>query len=388
LVLGSANIYTGSTTISSGALRALNNNSLGSSASGTSIGNDPTARLELTGDITLAEPLTVSCKGAVNGNVPAVVNVSGTNTLAGPITHTTGGSYWTYQAAGGKLVVTGAVTNSTTTNVRTVWLRGAAVGEWRSAIGDSAAALGTAIRKDDMGTWILAGTNSYSGGTIVSNGTVLVNGVVVGGTVTVAGGILGGTGLIKAAVLVNPGAALAPGPTPATLTISNALTLTANSRVLAEINAQTLTNNLVRGISSVVYAGTLSVSNVAGTLAGGQSFKLFSATSFSGAFNSLSPASPGPNLSWNFNPTNGTLKIVSLPPPQITSFSLGAGDSFTLSGTGPGGQSYRVLATTNLALPFGSWTLVNTGTFTGGMFSFTDSSTTNYLQRYYRVATP
>jgi hypothetical protein len=157
---------------------------------------------------------------------------------------------------------------------------------------------------------------------------------------------------------------------------------------LAEINAQTLTNNLVRGISSVVYAGTLSVSNVAGTLAGGQSFKLFSATSFSGAFNSLSPASPGPNLSWNFNPTNGTLKIVSLPPPQITSFSLGAGDSFTLSGTGPGGQSYRVLATTNLALPFGSWTLVNTGTFTGGMFSFTDSSTTNYLQRYYRVATP
>ena len=51
----------------------------------------------------------------------------------------------------GKLIVSGTVTNSTTSNVRAIWLRGAAEGEWRSPIADSAGGLGTAILKDDVG---------------------------------------------------------------------------------------------------------------------------------------------------------------------------------------------------------------------------------------------
>ena len=390
LVLGGPNTYDGPTTIIGGALRAANYSALGTASSPTSIGNDPTARLELIGGICLAEPLTVACKGSASGNVPAVLNVSGTNTLSGTLSLTTGGSFWTFEAAGGKLRVTGNPTNITTTNVRTIWLRGAAEGDWLSAIGDSAGALATGVRKDDVGAWALSGSNAYTGNTIVSNGTLRVNGVVRGGVVSVYAGALGGTGLILAPVTIYPGASLAPGQALGALTISNALTLSAGSAAVIEINAQSLTSDLVRGLSSVVYAGTLYVTNLAGTLSGGQSFQLFSAAGSSGNFSGIVPASPGTNLAWNFSPASGTLFVTStvITPPQFTHCALAGDGNLTLSGTGPAGSGYRIFAATNLVLPLGNWTAVSTGSFGGGVFTFTDLQATNYPRRYYRVVTP
>ena len=389
IVLGGSNLYSGTTTISSGALRAANNSALGASSGGTTIASAANARLELSGDITLAEPLTIQCKAAASGNVSAVVNVSGTNTLAGGISLTAGGSYWTFEAADGKLRVTGSPTNTTTTNVRTIWLRGAAGGDWLSAIGNSAAALSTAIRKDDSGTWILSGNNTYTGNTVVSNGTLLVNGRIAGGgAVLVYGGTLGGSGNILSPVTISPGAVLSPGLNLGVLTISNTLTLATDSTTLMEINAQMLTNDSVRGPTYVVYAGTLSVTNLTGTLAGGQSFQLFSAAGSTGNFSGISPASPGANLAWSFNPTNGTLAITSLLPPQFTGFALGASGSFTMSGTGPTDTVYRIFATTNLTQPFTNWTPVATGSFSGGVFNFTDPQWTNYPGRFYRLRSP
>ena len=387
LILAGANSYSGATTISYGPLRAANDNAPGASSGATTIGSDPTARLELTGGVTLAEPFTINCKGSANGNVPAVLNISGTNTLAGTLSLTTGGSFWTFEAAAGKLRVTGNTTNITTTNVRTVWLRGAAEGEWLSAIGDSAAALGTAIRKDDTGLWTLAGNNTYTGNTVVSNGTLRVNGTVRG-AVIVYGGTLGGTGVITAPVTIYPGATLAPGASIGDLTLSNNLTLAAGSTTAVELNAQSLTCDRVLGLSNLVYAGVLVVTNVAGALVGGQSFQLFSAASSSGNFSSLSPVSPGTNLAWNFNPTNGILSVLSLAPPQITSLSVGAGSSFNLSGTGPAAQPYRILAATNIALPLSNWTVATTGSFLAGLFNFTDAPISNQVQKFYRVVTP
>lgn len=389
LVLAGANDYTGATTVNDGALRVAHALGLGAVASGTAINNGTAARLELSGDVTVTEPLTLACKASAAGNVPAVVNVAGTNTLAGTINLTTGGSFWTFEPTGGKLFITGTTTNSTTTNVRTIWLRGTAEGEWRSAIANSAADLGTAVRKDDAGTWTLSGTNIYTGNTVVSNGTLLVNGTITGGAVTVVGGVLGGTGTITAPVTVAAGAKFVPGASIGTLSLSNTLTLSSGSATMVEINAETLAHDSVPGLTSVNFGGTLMVSNVAGTLAGGQSYPLFSAASSTNNFSSISPATPGPNLVWNFNPTNGTLSVIStvVTPPQFTNFTLGAGGSFTLSGTGPAGAAYRIFAATNLALPFSNWTAMITGTFGGGVFSFTDQ-TTNHPQRFYRAVTP
>lgn len=388
LVLGTANLYGGATTISSGALRAANSSALGLNANGTTVGNDPTARLELLGGLTVAEPLTVSCKGSVNGNVPAVVNVSDTNTLSGSISLTTGGSYWTFQAAGGRLRVTGKTTNTTTVNARTIWLRGAAEGDWLSEIGDSAAALSTGIRKDDSGTWTLSGTNPYTGDTVVSNGTLRVNGTVRGGAVKVYGGTLTGTGVVTAPVTIYSGATFAPGASPGTLTVSNDLTLSVGSATTVGLDAQSGMSDCVIGLSNVVYAGALSLTNLAGSLTGGQSFQLFRAASSSGTFDSISPATPGPGLAWSFNPTNGTLSVLSVEPPQIKDFAIGAEGSFNLAGSGPNGQGYRVLAATNVTLPLSNWTTLATGVFAGGVFHYSDTQSTNHSQRYYRVAMP
>lgn len=76
------------------------------------------------------------------------------------------------------------------------------------------------------------------------------------------------------------------------------------------------------------------------------------------------------------------------PPPQFSSFATGVGGSFTASGTGPVGESYRILATTNLALPPAAWQPVSTGIFVGGVFTFTDAQSSNHPSRFYRVASP
>jgi autotransporter-associated beta strand protein len=387
LVLAAPNSYGGETTINAGALRAAHDQALGSMAGATRINNPASARLELSGNISIGEPLTISCKSSAAGNVPAIVNVSGANTLTGPLSLTTGGSFWTFEVAGGELLVSGSVSNITTTNVRTIWLRGAGVGEWSSAIANSAAGLGTAVRKDDPGTWSLSGTNTYTGNTVVSNGVLLISGRVTGGTVTVAGGTLGGDGIINGPVTVYPGATLSPGASLGTLTISNALSLAASSATFVEINAQSGAGDLVRGLTTVAYGGSLVVSNLAGTLSAGQNFELFSANAASGNFSSITPA-PGPALDWNFNSGNGTLSVVALPPPQVTQFSVGPEGSFIFSGTGAEGQPYRILATTDLTLPPGEWTQVASGIFANGTFQFTDAQSTNHPQRFYQVVSP
>ena len=56
-----------------------------------------------------------------------------------------------------------------------------------------------------------------------------------------------------------------------------------------------------------------------------------------------------------------------------------------MTGTGELGQSCRVLASTNVSLPMSSWTEVGSGTFAGGVFSFTDTNAAKYPKRFYRV---
>ncbi len=86
-----------------------------------------------------------------------------------------------------------------------------------------------------------------------------------------------------------------------------------------------------------------------------------------------------------------TLTVTTNPivqPPQFISFVMNSGGSFNFSGTGPAGAGYRILATTNLLLPFANWSAIGTGVFSGGVFEFTDLQVTNQQQKFYRVATP
>jgi len=75
-------------------------------------------------------------------------------------------------------------------------------------------------------------------------------------------------------------------------------------------------------------------------------------------------------------------------PPQFTQFTVGSGGSFVLTDTGLDGQSYRILATTNLSLPVSNWPTLKTGSFSGGGLSFTDVQASNHVQQFYQVVTP
>ena len=220
-------------------------------------------------------------------------------------------------------------------------------------------------------------------------GILLVNGTLGGlGAVTVkTNAVLGGAGAIMGPVMVQAGGTLSPGPGLGTLSVSNTLTLVVGSTTLAEVNAQTMTHDLVQGITAATYGGSLVVSNLAGTLAAGQSFRLFAATSASGDFTSIAPSLAG-NLTWDFNPTNGTLSVVGPPPPQFTKISMPGNGNFTISGTGPNGLGYRILSATNIGLPLSNWTAIAAGVFDAGVFQLTNQQSTSRPSLFYRVVTP
>ena len=80
--------------------------------------------------------------------------------------------------------------------------------------------------------------------------------------------------------------------------------------------------------------------------------------------------------------------IVALSSPTIGNSQMSNGQ-FVLSGSnGPAGQQYRILGTTNLALPLASWTTLFTGVFANdGSYSYTNSSATNAAS-FFRLVSP
>jgi fibronectin-binding autotransporter adhesin len=367
-VLPGVNGYSGQTTIDAGALRISNAGALGS---GTNfISNDATASLQLTGGITLLNTLRVDSKpGAAAAGVANVLNLSGNNTLAGPIgLRQNGATGWIFESAAGHLLISGthtplATSETSQTTTRTLWLRGDATAEWRSGIVDSVDSIrNLRLLMTGPGTWTLSGANTYTGPTTISNGTLLVNGsLAASSAVTVEGGILGGSGLIGGPVTVNAAGTLAPGSSPATLTINNSLTL--NGTTIMEVSDYG--SDKVAGIGTLTLGGTLQVV-VNGTLKGWEVFKLFSATNYSGDFAyALPDISP---LSWDTTsvPVDGTLKVIggSAPPPTIEPVTVSGTNLVVSVLTAPVGH-YVLQSTTNLT-PTVVWRNESTNAGTGG----------------------
>jgi len=167
---------------------------------------------------------------------------------------------------------------------------------------------GTGTQSIEKGSYI--GLTTVNGGTLLFNGNAadVTNSITVNG-----GGTLGGIGTLGGPVTVNSNGSLAPGNNGVgILTVSNNVTLAGNTFI--EINkGSTTTNNSQLNVSGTAnYGGTLAVTNVGATpFANGDTFPLFQAASYSGTFASITPATPGPGLSWSFNPTNGTLSVLS-----------------------------------------------------------------------------
>jgi phospholipase C len=73
--------------------------------------------------------------------------------------------------------------------------------------------------------------------------------------------------------------------------------------------------------------------------------------------------------------------------PRVTSQSVAADGSFQVSFTGPAGQPYRLLATTNL-LDAAGWVSLAASTFGTEPVVYTDSNASSRPMRFYRVSSP
>jgi uncharacterized repeat protein (TIGR02543 family) len=173
----------------------------------------------------------------------------------------------------------------------------------------------------------LVGANTYSGGTTVSNGTLAVNGSLTSAAnaVTVAGGTLGGTGTIAGPVTVGTNGILAPGTSVGTLTINNTLTLQGTNVMEIGRNGAVLTNDLVTGLTTVTYGGTLVVTNIGSSdLQVGDTFQLFAASTRSGSFTTIEYPS-GYTFTDNLA-TSGSITVLTVPaPPTLNYTNLGSG---------------------------------------------------------------
>ena len=196
-------------------------------------------------------------------------------------------------------------------------------------------------------------------------------------TLTLASGqILQGNGTVSGSLTVGSGAIVSPGLGIGALTVTNVVTL--QGATVMELNKTAGTNDVIKGAASIQYGGTLGLTNVAGSLAAGDSFKLFSAGAYSGAFANIVPPTTGTGCRWDTSllTTSGTLLIAALPQPDISTVSL-SGGNMTLSGTnGTAGGTYYVLTSTDLTIPMSSWTSIATNIFDGaGHFAYTTGTT-------------
>ena len=379
--------------------------------------------------------------GGLNVSIPAVLSATAGNgvtgiTLGGTLTNYIGAPVVKISGGGGKGAAaiatfnpaTGTITGITITSpgsgypsAPAVTLIGGSATPGVGAAAGSATATATigavssgGITFSGAGTTTLSGANTYTGATSITNGTLaLINSGAIanssgisissgalfdvsgttGGSMTLAGGkTLSGNGSVKGNFTVGSGAILSPGSLQTatsigTLTFSNSLTLNSGSTNIFGISNAPLTNDVAKIFGALTNGGTLIVTNTgAAALAAGNSFKLFNAASYSGAFASviLPPLPAG--LAWNTNSlsTNGTLSVVVATKPFIAS-ALISGNGFMLTGTGGvADASFYLLGSTNVATPVSNWTRLLTNQFdNSGNFNFTNAINSNNAQSFY-----
>jgi autotransporter-associated beta strand protein len=325
LVLNGANSFSGTLNVDTGS--SSNNDGIVEITSSTAIANvaspiyirntgSGVSTLQLSA-VTL--PQAVSLAGR-NANVAAIESLSGNNSLAGGLTLTTGGNNYLIQDDAGALTIGGTISaGSTATGARTLTLQGNGSFAISASIQNGYASALNLVKSNTL-TLTLSGTNTYTGGTTNSRGTLFVNGSLAG-PLAVNGGTLAGTGAVGGNTTIQSGCELSPGSAIAnaigTLSFGNNLTLASGSITYLEISAAPQTNDQLNVGGTLTCGGTLNVANLAGTLAAGQSFKLFNAGTVAGNFSTLTLPLLNAGLAWNTNNlTNGIISVIAVSPAE------------------------------------------------------------------------
>jgi autotransporter-associated beta strand protein len=264
-----------------------------------------------------------------------------------------------------------------------------------SVIADGGA--GSSLTKAGAGAFTLSGTNTFTGNTAVDAGAVFVNGRVAGPVSTASGATLGGNGTILGATTLSTGSTLLPGSTNnviGTLTVNSTVSLAGTTRM--EINRTNSQPSDRLAATSINLGGALIVTNI-GTgsiLKSGDNFTLFTGALIGAGFGVPTLPALWPGLSWNtagISPAgSGILAVTGTATPPVTTVANVSGANFIVQGTGGlAGATYRLLTSTNVALPLTAWTPIATNTFSAtGTYSNAVSLTPVVPQRFFVIDVP
>jgi fibronectin-binding autotransporter adhesin len=262
----------------------------------------------------------------------------------------TGALAGSFGAANQTAVVSGSVTLSSDAFVST-WASGAGAGSKLSLSGPinvgsnvltfSQVVTGTSPRSlTDPASWITVGGAISGAGSVVVDGgaSVYLNGAnTYSGTTTVQSGVLGGNGTIAGAVTVQNGAFLTPGSAANTTGALGVGSLQLDSGATAAMAISGTAAGLydqVVALGNVNYGGNLAIDFTTASFANFDVWQLFSGSSFSGNFSSVTATGSFGSLTFNDLGTGEW---------QATGGSLGDGQSlsFYVDNTHAIGDRYR-----------------------------------------------
>lgn len=262
-IFGTANTYTGGTTITTGFLTMRNASALGTSGTIT-VSSGGTLQLE--NNITVSRVLNINGVGA--STTGAIRSVSGTNIISSTILMAT---------ASRINVDAGTLTLSNVTSVSAT-NQNLTVGGASTLAVSGALTIGSGtFTKDGNGTCSLAVASTFTGNTTISAGIVtfaVINAFGTTGTVSVTGsGSLHINGNLTFArpISISSSAALgAIRSVSGTNILSNTVTLTGNSRINTDAGTLTLSNvNSITGTNQTLTVGGAANTTFSGTLTQG-----------------------------------------------------------------------------------------------------------------------
>lgn len=363
LVLSTANSYLGATLVSGGILNVQNSSALGTTAGGVTVSNGAT--LQVQGDIDLGtEAISITGSGTT-GQAGALVNVSGTNIMAGQITLGSAADT-TIASQSGQLNLT-----NTTTIVggnRAVTLTGAGNGTLAAGMDTTV----TGLTKSGTGMWTLTGVSTYTGATTISGGTLnLESTASLGNTaVTVANGAtlagsasIGGSVTVASGGTLSVGSALTPGST-GTLTIGGGLSLNQDSLLLFDLGTS---SDQIAVTGNLLLNGVVRVTEASG-FGSAASYTLIT---YTGTLADAGLAIANPMAGYNYTISTATAGQVNLLTDQ-TGLSFWDASNATANGVLEGGDGTWSNAPVDANWTNGSdsiahagWTAGQTAVFTG-----------------------